>query len=52
MLCGVVQINMLVPAQAQTGAFLFFPWAVMSLPDGSAALAADQSFVGVTIAVK
>jgi uncharacterized protein (TIGR03437 family) len=49
LLCGVVQINMLVPTYAKPGAFLFFPEADQSLPDGSAR---NQSTVGVTITVK
>jgi uncharacterized protein (TIGR03437 family) len=48
LLCGVVQINMLVPTYAQ-GAFLFFPEAVKSLLGGAIG---NQSTVGVTIAVK
>ena len=48
LLCGVVQINMLVPAYAQ-GAYLFFPDVVMAIPGGTTS---DQSAIGVTIAVK
>jgi uncharacterized protein (TIGR03437 family) len=49
LLCGVVQINMLVPTYAEPGAFLFFPEAVKS---GLGGFTRNQSTVGVTIAVK
>jgi len=46
LLCGVTQINMLVPSYAE-GDYLFFPSMVMA-----GGTAADQSAIGVTIAVK
>lgn len=48
LLCGVVQINMLVPSYAQ-GDYLFFPDVVMAIPGGTTS---NQSVIGVTIAVK
>ena len=49
LLCGVEQINMLVPTWAQPGVFLFFPEVVMAIPGGHTSAG---SSVGVTIAVK
>jgi uncharacterized protein (TIGR03437 family) len=48
LLCGVAQINMLVPTYAQ-GDYLFFPGIAMAIPGGTTS---DQSAIGVTIAVK
>jgi uncharacterized protein (TIGR03437 family) len=48
LLCGVTQINMLVPSYAQ-GEYLFFPNVAMAIPGGTTS---DQSAIGVTIAVK
>jgi uncharacterized protein (TIGR03437 family) len=48
LLCGVEQINMLVPIYAQ-GAFLFFPESVMATTGGHTA---TGTTIGVTIAVK
>ena len=50
LLCGVVQINMLVPANTQPGDFLLFPGLVMSPVPGSST--SIYSPVGFTIAVK
>jgi uncharacterized protein (TIGR03437 family) len=48
LLCGVTQINMLVPSYAR-GEYLFFPDVVMAILGGTTS---DQSAIGVTIAVK
>jgi uncharacterized protein (TIGR03437 family) len=50
LLCGVVQINMRVPASEQSGDFLFFPESVISPAPGSST--SVHSPVGFTIAVK
>lgn len=49
LLCGVEQINFLVPAYAPPGAYQFVPWSVMALNGGQATA---QGIVGVTIFVK
>ena len=48
LLCGIEQINMLVPSYAQ-GAFLFFPESVIAIANGHTS---TGTTVGVTIAVK
>ena len=50
LLCGVVQINLLVPAYAAPGVFQFYPWSLMMRPGGDSLLA--QGSAGVTIFVK
>ena len=47
LLCGVVQINMLVPTYAQLPVF---PWSLMALAGG--AQSAAEGTIGVTISVK
>jgi uncharacterized protein (TIGR03437 family) len=48
--CGVVQINLAVPANVPAGLYGFFPVSLLALPDG--AQSASQGNVGVTIWVK
>jgi uncharacterized protein (TIGR03437 family) len=49
-LCGVEQINMLVPTYAQPGLYQFFPWSLMEIGGGAQSAAAGT--IGVTIYVK
>jgi uncharacterized protein (TIGR03437 family) len=49
LLCGVEQINFLVPAYAKPGVYQFLPWSVMALNGGQAG---SEGTIGVTIFVK
>jgi uncharacterized protein (TIGR03437 family) len=49
LLCGVVQINMKVPAEWVSGIYLLRPWSVVSLQNGTAT---SESLIGSTIFVK
>lgn len=48
--CGIVQINMQVPADAQPGLYSFRPWSLMALPGGAEAEYAGQ--IGPAIYIK
>jgi uncharacterized protein (TIGR03437 family) len=54
LLCGVVQINLVVPSGLPPGPFQFAPWAVMSMADGggSTTITTIEGGVQTTIAVK
>jgi uncharacterized protein (TIGR03437 family) len=49
LLCGVVQINMLVPDYAAPGVFQFLPWSLMTRPAGDSLLAAGNTTVTIFV---